>query len=167
MPFMLGTTLCNLAKKNKLGVYNVGKDKREYVASSMGKNCNPAYSDMNAWFGTIQQQLDWIRRYRIQFYGNEAQLSRENDIPFGLIVTGTQFRHPLSRLYSLFLENSNVEPSVFSLSRISSHGDDSIRALSERVQRRYESFVSALNDVRIRSGSTSGKQRHHVILIRV
>ena len=154
---MPGTTLCNLARKNRLGVYNAGKDKRDFVASSMGKNCNPAFSDMEAWFGTIQQQMDWIRRYDIQFYGNEAQLPREKDIPFGLLVTGTQFRHPLSRLYSLFLENSNVEPSVFSLSRVSNNISESIYSLSERVQARYKSFVSAMNDSRIRSSSASGE----------
>lgn len=150
--------MCNLALRNRLRVYDSRNDRKPPMASTMGKNCNPGFFDMQAWFGTVEQQLAWAQSHRIQFYGNEAQLPREEDIPFGVFVTGTQFRHPLSRLYSLFLENPNVEYSVLSVGKLTDRSLSAVSALSTDVIARYEAHVRALissawfkvaNDVKI------------------
>lgn len=136
--------MCALAKMNMLRVYQSRNDKEPFMATVMGKNCNPGFWDMHAWFGTLTQQIDWVQKHKIQFFENEAQLPREEDIPFGVFVTGTQFRHPLSRLYSLYLESNKVEHSEFSVSKITSGRDAQISSLCERVRDRYAAFVQQL-----------------------
>lgn len=96
-----GTTMCALARANKL-ITPRDEGSLSLFSSVMGKNCNPASFQMDAWFGSRQQQLDYIRKFGIQFYANEKHLSRPEDVPFGDVMLVTTLRHPIGRLYSLY-----------------------------------------------------------------
>jgi len=101
-----GTTMCAVARANKLNT-PVNEDSLALFISVMGKNCNPATFQMHAWFGSKQQQLDYIRKFDIQFYSNEKHFSRPDDIPFGDVMITTTLRHPIGRLFSLFKDSMN------------------------------------------------------------
>lgn len=101
-----GTTMCELAKINKVIVPSDGNNHptMRKFASSMGKNCNPGTAHMQAWWGSYSEQVDWVNKYGIQYYGHEVHLPIASDVPFDDFIVSTVLRHPILRLYSLYLE---------------------------------------------------------------
>ena len=117
-----GSTMCELAKRNGMRV-PANEKGRVPMPSSMGKNCNPGYREMHAWWGTREQQLQWVTSNRIQYYGHEVHLSRPEDIPFDRFMLGANLRHPLTRQFSLYVERSikvnNTAPDVLQQLQVS------------------------------------------------
>jgi len=131
-----GTTMCSLAKVNGLRV--PGKDSvKSGFDSSMGKNCNPPIQHMKGWWGTKEQQLKWIKREGIQYYGHEVHFPRPEDVPWETVVVGTALRHPVMRLYSMFKENAIITPvkaedTTTAITTASSDGKLSLRPRDHR-----------------------------------
>jgi hypothetical protein len=104
-----GSTMCLLAQAQGLVV--PGKVSLvASVGSTSGKNCNPGLHQMSGWWGNKKQQLEWIAKERIQYYGQTVHLPRPDDIPWESFVMATVLRHPISRLYSMFKEGFIVSP---------------------------------------------------------
>jgi hypothetical protein len=64
-----------LAKANNMTLPKPSKI-RTPIGSAMGKNCNPNHLEMQAWFGTKSQQVEWANNNKIDFYGHEVHLPR-------------------------------------------------------------------------------------------
>jgi hypothetical protein len=71
----------------------------------MGRNCNPMNFQKVAWYGGPKQQVAWARNNGIRFFSNELHLPIYDRIPFEHFVTGVQFRHPIKRYFSLYMED--------------------------------------------------------------
>ena len=72
----------------------------------MGKNCNPSYYHQHAWWGGLNEQVKWANDEGVQFFGHEVHLPRLRDIPVNDFLLGMNMRHPLSRMFSLYLEST-------------------------------------------------------------
>lgn len=94
-----GTTVCTMAKMNKMRVPAVEKSKKW-----MGKNCNPRFADkQNAWLGSAEDLVQYSRREKFRFmaiemilppelaWGHFAYLGIVRD-PLRLLVSNTGWR---------------------------------------------------------------------------
>mmetsp|Transcript_7109 Transcript_7109/g.10601 ORF Transcript_7109/g.10601 Transcript_7109/m.10601 type:complete len:483 (+) Transcript_7109:75-1523(+) len=144
-----GTTMCNLANVNGMKVPRSAqqavkahsKHKRiGYMKSKggllnnncMGKNCNPSGEDMELWFGDKKFQINYIRSTKIRYYGHEMFLPDPKEVPVGFVTLGTTMRHPLTRRFSLYMENFGVPaPSYLNESHVNL--DHIARNLFDRI----------------------------------
>lgn len=135
-----GTTLCSMMRANNLSTpedsfYHRHKNLALYGGRYMSRNCNP--HDMIPLFGTKEMHLEWYKQHKYRFYANEIHLPREKDLPLGDIVMGVQYRHPVSRIYSVYHDT---------FTRMDHHGyihsiqTDSIdvKSCSKKAQERYQ-----------------------------
>lgn len=102
-----GTPLCGLARENGL---RTPMDKQSGRRSKlggelMGKHCNPDFYNMKAWFGSLKDQLSWAKTSKVQFYGHQLFLPKEENLPFGNFVMGAQVRHPAHRMHIMYETN--------------------------------------------------------------
>ena len=94
-------------------------------------------------YGSKNDQIKWSQKNKIQFYETEIVAPVLNEIPFESFVVGTQFRHPIKRLYSLYKENmlsmcnavSDVKCSI-STSKIN------VSVEGPKITRKYAEYIA-------------------------